>query len=344
MELVSSLQNEAVRDNNDIEGLGGRWDSSSMSKTLDMLNATSASAAVRAAAVAGLMPEIAAGSSKVVNFKVLSGLFNQPKFLPLKFMPIVLEFELGDATDAIVTPQAYGGGFDLVYTEANTSNKWEMFNCCIKCDICTLDNALNNSYVEHLLSGKSLPIEYSTYISQQSSISGKSFSVQVIRAVSRLQRAFITFFSNTYTGPFAKPALVFYHPMYTSASYNPDKELQFQLQLGSKLIPEYPCQSLSECFYHLKKTLNLPDHHQHSIGINFKSYSSDKFIFGLSFEKIPDAEWSGINTKAGQILMVIVKAMNQANLGSDNIANIMYTVLECQNILQISDVGCTVYD
>ena len=132
--------------------------------------------------------------------------------------------------------------------------------------------------------------------------------------------------------------------MHTSTNYDPDKELQIQLQLGSKLIPEYPCQSLSECFYHLKKSLNLIEHHQHSIGIQLKHYRQDKFIVGFSFEKIPDAEWSGINTKAGQILMVNVKALNPANLGDTKIADMMYSVLEAQQILEIRDVGISVYD
>ena len=136
--------------------------------------------------------------------------------------------------------------------------------------------------------------------------------------------------------------------MNSADNYDPEKELQFQLQLGSKLIPEYPCQSLGECFYHLKKSLNLPEHHQHSVGMQLKHYRQDKFIVGFSFEKIPDAEWSGINTKAGQILMVNVKALNETGMptvgGVRKIADMMYSVLEAQQILEIRDVGITIYD
>ena len=126
--------------------------------------------------------------------------------------------------------------------------------------------------------------------------------------------------------------------------YNPDKEIQLYMQLGSKLYPEYPCNNLSECFYRLKECLNLPTYHQHAISIKFRNYINNKFIFAISFEKIPDAEWSGINTKAGQILMVNCKALNEAGITSANIATTMYTLMEVQQILEIRDVGCTVYD
>ena len=90
--------------------------------------------------------------------------------------------------------------------------------------------------------------------------------------------------------------------------------------------------------------MNLPEHHQHSIGIKFQNYLNNKFIFCTDFEKIQDAEWSGINTKAGQVLMVNVKAMNEAKILESNIATTMYTLLKAQQILEIRDVGCTVYD
>jgi hypothetical protein len=218
----------------------------------------------------------------------------------------------------------------------------------LKAEICTLDSQLNASYIEHLSSGKSLPIEYTTYISQQSAVVGKSFAVQVIRAVSRLQKAFITFYADSALPlPFRKPTITFHHPMdemSQSAFYDPDKELQIYMQLSFKLYPGYPCNNLSECFYRLKEAMHLPEYHQHAISIKFQNYVRNKFIFCVSFEKIQDAEWSGVNTKAGQVLMVNVKAMNETGTTSANIATTMYTLLQAQQILEVRDVGCTVYD
>ena len=354
-ELLASLQNEFVRDNNDIQGFGSRYDSSRVSAIEDLrvVDPTNLTGAELLGAVKSYLPQIQAGKSKIVNFKPLCGLLAQDKYLPLKFVPITLEFELCDTNDAIITPAAYDSttSYDTVYTAANTTNKWQIQNCCIKADICTLDNALNNSYVEHLLSGKSLPIEYSTYISQQSSVVGKSFSVQVIRAVSRLQKAFITFWAEPTTRilaqPFRKPSITFHHPMAEESAtwkYDHERELQINLQLGSKIYPEYPCNNIAECFYRLKLAMNLPEHHQHALSIKFQNYITNKFIFCQDFEKIQDAEWSGVNSKAGQVLMVNVKAMNEAKIEDANIATTMYTLLKAQQILEIRDVGCTVYD
>ena len=348
-ELLASLQNDYVRDNNDIQGFGSRYDSTLVQNLLDFAVVDSANVTPVECLTAQsyYMPQVAPGKSKIVNFKPLCGILNQSKYLPLKFVPITLEFELCDINDAIVTPATYDAttNFRDIYTTTNTTNLWQIQNCCIKCDICTLDNALNNEYTAHLLAGKALPIEYSTYISQQSSIAGKSFAVQIIRAVSRLQRAFITFYVEpTLALPFRKPSITFHHPMSESVRYNPDKEIQLYMQLSSKLYPEYPCNNISECFYRLKECLNLPEYHQHAISIKFKNYIDNKFIFAVSFEKIPDAEWSGINTKAGQILMVNCKALNETGITNNNIATTMYTLMEAQQILEIRDVGCTVYD
>jgi hypothetical protein len=61
------------------------------------------------------------------------------------------------------------------------------------CDLVTLDSALQNSYVEHVLSGKALPINYSTYINQYQTITTGNISANVSRSASRLKSVFISF-------------------------------------------------------------------------------------------------------------------------------------------------------
>ena len=105
-------------------------------------------------------------------------------------------------------------GVPAVFTTTNTGTDWSIENICIKCDCCTLDNNLYNEYTAHLLAGKALPIKYTTFINQQSTISSKNVAVQVSRAVSRLQKAFITFYKTpTIETILDKPAIKFYHPM-----------------------------------------------------------------------------------------------------------------------------------
>ena len=100
----------------------------------------------------------------------MSGILNQPKYLPVRYCPLTIELELVSAsTDPIISELADNRPF----TGTNTSLLWQIQNVQVKVDLSTLDNALDNSYAEHLLSGKALPINYNTYVSQfQSTLSG----------------------------------------------------------------------------------------------------------------------------------------------------------------------------
>ena len=233
-----------------------------------------------------------------------------------------------------------------MFDNTNTGKDWSIENICIKVDLCSLDNDLNNEYTAHLLAGKALPIKYSTLISQQSTISGHNVAVQVSRAVSRLQKCFITLYKNPTTElAFDKPSIKFYHPMETTNAikFNPEKELEFQIQLGGKLYPEYPVKSISEAFCILKQTLNLPDWGLHSVGIDYHQYTSNKFIFAMSFEKMPEASWSGgTNTKTGQILLIKLNSVNTSVV--PDIASTMFITLMTENILEIRDVAVSVYE
>ena len=104
-------------------------------------------------------------------------------------------------------------------------NAWVLQNVMLKADVVTLDNSLDNAYAQHLLEGKSLPINYSTYVSQLMSIqsSGGVFTANVTRSFTRLKSVFATFLSHSKlaadTGSLTiKDWNYFYHPM---ASYAP---------------------------------------------------------------------------------------------------------------------------
>jgi hypothetical protein len=135
------------------------------------------------------------GQSQTVLFKPLSGLLNQPKYLPLRYCPLTIELEIvSNSGDPIISDLT-----GTVFTAENTSVAWQIQNVQVKVDLCTLDNALDNSYAEHLLSGKALPINYNTFVSQsQSTLSGdhgqQKVRLNVTRALSRLKSVFVTFF------------------------------------------------------------------------------------------------------------------------------------------------------
>ena len=138
---------------------------------------------------AGSSDGIAAGASKTVSFKPLIGIFNQSKYLPLMWGGFVVEFDLiGCATEAIITGVT-GGDF----TPTDTSSTWEISDVRFVGDQVTLDSASQNSYAEHVLGGKTLPINYNTFITMQQAVSGGNISVNSSRAVSRLKTLYFSF-------------------------------------------------------------------------------------------------------------------------------------------------------
>jgi len=322
-EVLTSVHN---RDNDDIENFGYRADTvqPDVSHTLTDL------------------PGIPGSSHQTVGMKLCSGLLNQPKMLPLKYCPLTIELELvNNATDAIVTP---GSG---VFSAANTSADWSIENVQLKCDICNLDNSLQNNYDAHLLSGKSLPINFNTYITQSQAISGTDVGVSLNRAITRLKSIFVTFYNSTNTNSFHllhKEFNDFNHPMDHSSTYDKGYEIQYQIQIGSKLSPEYPVQSLSESFAQLKKCLGILGSNFHSVSISPLQYRNNKFIIGCDTEKALQAGFTGLNTRQGDLLSVKIKLMDKDICDHTKMPDILYVVLHSDQIMEISDAGVQVFD
>ena len=124
----------------------------------------------------GTPEQLLATKSRRLGMSLCSGLLNQTKMLPIRYCPLELESEI---VNAVGDSQA-------------GSLSWKISDVQLKCDLVTLDNALGNSYAEHLLSGKALPINYGTYISQNQIITDSTFNVNVSRAVTRLKSIFTT--------------------------------------------------------------------------------------------------------------------------------------------------------
>ena len=85
------------------------------------------------------------------------------------------------------------------------------------------------------------------------------------------------------------------------------RNLSWQLQIANKKFPEFECQSLSEAFYFLRRTLHYHNPEQNSINISYKQYRENKFIIGCSFEKMQDLNFTGQNTKMGSLITFKIK-------------------------------------
>ena len=281
----------------------------------------------------------------------------QKNYIPIRYCPLTIELEVTDTlTDPIVSKLVEGTEQNPTppvdeIQALNTSLKWQIENVQMKCDLCTLDNALDNSFAQHLQDGKSMPISYNTYISQMLSIGNKDVQLSVSRAVSRLKSVFVTL-DHDVTGEAdmkgRKQWNDFYSPMQPYSGgvndwtmYNETGEIEFQMSVGSKLFPEYPIRSHAEAFYQLKKALGVQSSSVHNFDITAQEYRIYKLIIGVDTEKVLSAGFTGLNTRSGDLLGFRLKHMDSTAV---NWAKRMHVVLHSDNILTIRDAGVEIHD
>ena len=81
----------------------------------------------------------------------------------------------------------------LYFAPDNTSVSWVIENVQVKCDVCTLDNKVENIFTQHMLDGGSFPLRYDNYIAQLQPIPTGivTVMVNVTRTASRLKSCFV---------------------------------------------------------------------------------------------------------------------------------------------------------
>ena len=338
-EMMQYMMATDSRENIEAEGFGNpKWDVFS--------NLKDTAAKVKNFDDDVYFPGIPGNTKYTVLFKPLCGLFNQPKYIPLKYCGgITIELELvSDATEPIISFA------NTEFTTTNTSYKWYVENVQCKCDLLTLDNQLENSYAEHLLSGKTLPVNLNTYVSMNQSVNGRSIRVNVNRSFTRLKSVFVSFTKEN-TEDFEKLLMKsfnnFYSPLASSMTTRADKATatdihNFQLQIGPKLYPEYPIRSTQEAYYQLRKTLGVQSSPLHSFDIKPWEYKTRKFILGTDTEKILEAGYTGLNTRAGDMLHI--RLDNSSDTPTDKLPTTMYVVLHSDILLNISDRAVEILD
>ena len=135
------------------------------------------------------------------------------------------------------------------------------------------------------------------------------------------------------------------HPMIGDYSFG--NELQFSLQIGSKRFPEYPMMSAGESYYQLKKALGIHGSAFHSISPTYKQYICDHFIVGFDTEKILEAGFSGLNTRAGDLMVIKAQGANNGSLLNTtwtDFATMLYVILHGDQILKIRDTASQVFE
>ena len=272
----------------------------------------------------GVGETLGKGQKRTVCFTPMSGLLSQEKYLPIRYAPMQIELELAS------------NGADVLYvagTHQSTSFKLE--NVQLKADLVTLDNSLDNEYSQHLLSGKTLPIHFSTFTCASQVITSLNTTVNVSRALTRLKGVFVTLSKSN-----SQEVDNFYHPM--GGNYEYEKELEFEMQIGSKKFPEYPIRSVAEAFYQLRKALGLHDVNA-QMDISGEEFRSSKFVVAIDTEKVLGSSFSGYNSKSGDLLTLKLKPTGDATIPGGTTAKLHYC-LHFDSILNIKDAGIEILE
>ena len=103
---------------------------------------------------------------QTVLFKPAFGLFNQTKYISLKYSPLTIELELdSDETANIITPDP-DASYNTSYPSTGWAKSFEIQKCILRADIIKIDSELQNKYDDHLMSGGAINLNYTTYHSQ----------------------------------------------------------------------------------------------------------------------------------------------------------------------------------
>ena len=142
----------------------------------------------------------------------------------------------------------------------------------------------------------------------------------------------------------------FFHPIAASAIpankmsngyYSPEFEMEWQVQIGSKLYPEMSVRSVSESMYQLLKCVGILNSSVHSLDITNRDYYTYKHIIGLDLEKMLQAGFTGLNSKAGDLITIKSKCLSDQNAAQ---ATHICIILHADIILNIRDNGVEVFE
>ena len=133
--------------------------------------------------------------------------------MPLRYAPLELEFSIvPNEGDPVIVPVAVGArgdanGYYFTNTvgndaQGNATTKWELNNVIIRAEVRTLDNAVNNNIVSHLLGGSSLKLVFPMYhtITQTFNNAGTEINMNIVKSSSKLTGAFITLYRTPRNG------------------------------------------------------------------------------------------------------------------------------------------------
>ena len=122
-----------------------------------------------------------------------------------------------------------------------------------------------------------------------------------------------------------------------------NSNLSWHIQLGNKKYPEFESQSLSETFYYLRRGIHYINPDQDASCFSYRQFRGNKFIIGMSFEKMADVNFTGVNAKMGSLITFKLKGSEGPLPVGDEVEEIFAHSIS-ESVLEIRESGSLVYD
>jgi len=201
---------------------------------------------------------------------------------------------------------------------------------------------LDNQFYQHLLSQKTIPIQFSSYTTQKHSITSATPNINVSRALTAIKDIFITFDDESVAAAteryICKSCNSFKHPTGNK------EDFEFQMTIGSLIFPDFPAKHTSEHWYMTKKALGIQDATFYDVAIDKESYLAvnpdiaRRFILDHNLERVISSNMTGLTSKAGDLISLNMKGINHHRTTH------AYIHIHYDGILNLRDIGAEVRD
>jgi hypothetical protein len=264
-------------------------------------------------------PLPANGMRNVLMFPKISGLCNQPLWLPgfaLGAAGCVMELHLADGDEVFQS----GEGQNTTYA---------LSDCRVLADVYTLSNELHDTFSKHILSGRSLVFPIKTVVSTQFQLQAltPSFTLSIQRAYSRLNSVFVTMHATPTTLlRDTNNFILSGHPELVSA----------RLTCGSKQYPDgHPITGLSQFFLRLLQTLGIVHSGSHTVDMTREHFQTTHFVTAFDLERVASSTGSGLNASRGEAITLEFKGLGNTHQRA-------HVFCHADLIMELGDQGCTV--
>jgi hypothetical protein len=264
--------------------------------------------------------KILGGSSYTVLHKIPFALFAPgQKMINLKYCPLELELTLANPEDWLDAPAvAVAGG-----ARGKTRN-FQLNNVQLLVDCVTLDEAVQDSFFQNLINGRSLITPILNYHQVVTAVpNAASCSISIVRALSRICAVWVTFRtaggdgrSYLFNPPLNAGAIgapgfggdfIGATPTLDDSAANNGTPLTCRLSLGPKNWPHsQPIGSqsgLAEFYYMMTKTLGFQPN------IDRDEFGTDSFTIAFSLLKYPHDPASATSSRSGDQLWLNLTGM-----------------------------------